>query len=608
LYFYQQQAEAQIAPGKLFEKIPTLKFRAEQKNCPVDTEPLHVLKTGERTIKSIGIGSFKAHHTVLYCNHHPELGCWCSDELAQLAPDNSNVAYNVIVAVGKLRFMENRQVAEIQQILFNKHDVTLSISEIEILIAKFIFYVAAVHQQSIHLIKEQIKAQGGYILHVDATCDGDSPKLVSSVDSVSGFVLYSAKISSENKDEIAAFLRQINLYFGSPHAVVSDMSKAIQAAVVEVFGDIPHYICHFHFLAAIGKLLFEKEHTALRNALSQVGISGKLKAIRRNMSKNFAALAIENIAAYLAAPDKLGTTTEATEMLVYYLILWILDHASDGNGYGFPFDQRYLNFYERLQAAQTLLNEVKTYYATTADNDAMVWKLYHLIQTIVADSALKSTVALFKTKLSVFSQLRQSLAVALESTSNGLRQNSETASCQQLKKIKTAVESFMRSLEQQIKQTKEKPLRASFISVKERIFLYWDRLFADPFMVEVNGEKKMFFIHRTNNIMELQFRLFAYSYRRVHGNRSIRRNLENIPEYLPLVANLKNPAYVKLVFLNESNMAKKFSEIDVETIRTMATKHYSNKKNLVSNKTKRKVLRQAQFKNQLKIAFAAVAG
>jgi hypothetical protein len=424
---------------------------------------------------------------------------------------------------------------------------------------------------------------------------------------VSGFVLYSAKISSENKDEIAAFLRQIKLYFGCPHAVVSDMSKAIQAAVAEVFGDILHYICHFHFLAAIGKLLFEKEHEALRKALSQAGISGKLKAIRKHLSKNFDALSSNDIEAYLATPEKLGTTTEATEMLVYYLILWILDHASDGNGYGFPFDQRYLNFYERLQDAQELLNEVKTYYAITADNDAMVWKLYHLIQTIASDSALKSTVTLFKTKLSVFSQLRQALAVAPQSTSNGLRQSSEDASCQELKKIKTAVENFMQSLEQQIKQTEDKALRASFISVKERMLKYREKLFADPFIVEVNGEKKMFFIHRTNNIMELQFRLFAYSYRRVHGNRSIRRNLENIPEYLPLVANLKNPDYVKLVFCDESNMAKKFSETDVKIIRKMIKKHHSNKKNLVSNKIKRKVLRQAQFKNQLKIAFAVVA-
>jgi len=110
LFFYQQQAEAQLAAGNLFEDIPKLKFRAEHKNCPVDKEPLHVMKTGERTIKSVGIGTFKAHHTMLHCKHHPELGFWCAEELAQLVPANSNVAYNVIVEVGKLCFMENRQI------------------------------------------------------------------------------------------------------------------------------------------------------------------------------------------------------------------------------------------------------------------------------------------------------------------------------------------------------------------------------------------------------------------------------------------------------------------------------------------------------------------
>jgi len=107
-------------------------------------------------------------------------------------------------------------------------------------------------------------------------------------------------------------------------------------------------------------------------------------------------------------------------MLVYYLVLWILDHPSEGNGYGFPFDQRYLNFYERLQAAQTLLDEVKAYYPTATDNDAIVWKLYHIIKTIIDDSTLKKTVAQYKEKLVVFSDLRKALAVAPESTKRDL--------------------------------------------------------------------------------------------------------------------------------------------------------------------------------------------
>jgi uncharacterized protein YbaR (Trm112 family) len=606
LYFYQQLATVKTTPYKLFEKIPVLKFKAEQQVCPICTEPLHICKTSRRTIKSIGMGIFQAHHIILGCKRHPELGFYRSKELDELVAPNNNVAYNVIVEIGKLRFMENRQVNQILDILLKKHSVDLSTSEIELLIDKFVFYLAAVHQENIPLIKAEIKAQGGYILHLDATCEGDSPKLVSSVDSVSGFVLYSAKLTSENKDEIVTFLSQINNSFGRPHAIVSDMSKAIKAAVVEVFGDIPHYICHFHFLAAIGKLLFEKEHDALRKTLSKAGISGKLKILSRNIARNLETLSIDEIENYLASAEKLGKTPEATEMLAYYLILWILDHPSEGNGYGFPFDQRYLNFYQRLQEAQILLHKVKTYYSTKTDNDEIVWELYHLIQKVVGDSALKSTVTQYQTKLTLFTDLRQALAVAPESTSKGLRQNDEIISNQKLEKIKNAVEAFMRKLEDKIEMTTDKSLIASFTKVKERILEYWDRLFADPFVVEVNGEKRIFFIHRTNNIMEHQFRLFAYSYRRVHGNRSIRRNLENIPEALPLVANLKNPDYVKLVFKDESKIAKKFSEIDVNKIRAMFNEHHNNKKKR-NLQIKKLILRHPQFKNQLKAAFAVVA-
>ena len=106
--------------------------------------------------------------------------------------------------------------------------------------------------------------------------------------------------------------------------------------------------------------------------------------------------------------------------------------------------------------------------------------------------------------------------------------------------------------------------------------------------------------------MEHQFRNMAYSYRRIHGNRSIRRNLENIPEALPLVLNLKNPDYVKLVFENVANIAKRFSHIQVTEIREMMTNHYKHKQNKNSQKNK-KLLRQPQFYEQLTTAFATVA-
>jgi hypothetical protein len=542
------------------------------------------------------------------CKKHPAAGLFTARELDELVAPNSNVAYSVLVEVGKLRFMENRPVAEIQEILRRKDFIALSTSEIELLIDKFIFYLFAVHQESTPLLRAQMKAQGGYILHLDGTCEGDSPKLVSSVDSISEFVLYSAKLTSENVTEITAFLETILARFGSPLAIVSDMSKTIKAAAEQVFGDTPHYICHFHFLAALGKLLFDKEHNALRQALSTAGISGQLKALRLKLADSFQTLSLENIENYLQSPEKAGKTREATEILAYGLILWILDHASEGNGYGFPFDQRYLYFYERLTTALTLLKQVTNYYSTRTDNDRLIWKLYHAILPITKDKQLKRTVALYQKKREVFNQLRKAFAVAPIINSNGLRQRQEDLAVEKLPNIKHAVEKFMHELDKKLGTTTREPASGvtDLRKVKERIEIYWERLFADPLVVEVNGEKRVFWVQRTNNIMEHQFRRLAYRHRRIHGNRSIRRNLENMPAALPLVLNLKNPDYVRLVFENVMTMAKRFSKIEVSKIRQMATNH-NHQKNIKSSQRNKKMVRHPKFYARLKTAFAVVA-
>jgi hypothetical protein len=607
LHFYQQQVQRQSTAAQFFDKIPFLTFKAEPQTCPVDGQRLQVWKTSTRTIKALGIGTFKARHISLYCKKHRDLGPRHSQELAELVPAHNNVAYNVMVEIGKLRFRENRQVREIKQSLLDHHAIDLCSKEIELLIDKFVFYLAAVHQESAELINAQIQAQGGYILHVDSTCEGDSPKLASSLDPVSGFVLYSLKLNTENKDEVANFLKEIKSRFGTPHAIVSDMSKGIEAAVREVFGTIAHYVCHFHFLTVIGLLLLEKEHLALRQALAKAGVSGKLKAWTRTLVKSFETLTIDEIDDYLTAPEKLSKTREATEMLAYGLMLWILDHASEGHGYGFPFDHRYLNFYERLQAAHALIAAVKPYYPVNTANDAILWKLDQVIENIVSERRLHQTVAQYKIKLAVFSNLRRAMGAAPEPTNNGLRQLTVTTSQQELQKIKSAVEAFRRALDKQIQKTTAQPLRDNLIKVKERITEYGDRLFADPIVVDVKGEKRCFFIHRTNNIMEQHFRQFNYSYRRIHGNRSVRRNLENIPEQTPLVENFRNPNYVKLIFVDDTKIAKRFSEIEVTTIRKMAAEHRSKKKSLRSAKTKR-LLRRPDFKKQLVAAFAVAAG
>lgn len=557
-------------------------------------------------MKTIGIGTFIAHETTLYCPQHPDNGSWKSTELPMIVPPDSNFAYSVIVEVGKLRFRENRQVAEIQCILFERHGIEISISEIEALINNFIFYLTAVHQESNELIRQYIEKQGGYILHLDATCEGDSPKLISSIDPISGFVLYSAKLKSENKDDLILFLEEIKKRLGVPLAVVSDMGKGIEFAAKNVFGDIPHYICHFHFLKAIGITLFDNECTALRNALSKVGVLGNLKTLRLKLGEKFKDISISEIENFLEKPKEFGKTLVASELSVYYLILWILDYCSDGDGYGFPFDHSHLDFYNRLKRAYSIIEKVSSFYSIRNKNKKIIWKLYHLIKDIVENATLEKKVRQYEIKLAVFSELREALGTVPENVKNGFSNMKETGTHKELKAIKKAVAEFETNLKDRIKNTTDKQLRKSLKKIIDKLKEYGKGLFSDPFVVEINGKKRIISILRTNNILEQHFRRFNYWCRRIHGNHSVRRNLENIPEQIPLVENLKNPNYMQLIFGNDTKIAKKFATVDVKIVREM-NKGLTRKKKIYSSIKIKKGIRKSEFEELLTGCFTSAA-
>jgi len=488
-----------------------------------------------------------------------------------IVPPGSNFAYSVIVEVGRLRFRENRQVAEIQWILLERHGIEISISEIEAHINNFIFYLSAVHQDSNELIRQHIEKQGGYILHLDATCEGDSPKLVSSIDPISGFVLYSAKLKSENKDDLIAFLGEIKKRLGVPLAVVSDMGKGIESA-----------------------------------ALSKAGILGKLKTFRRKMGDRFGDIPISKIESFLDNAEEYGKTLVASELSVYYLVLWILDHCSVGHGYGFPFDHSHLSFHNRLKTAYSMLKQVSSFYSTTNRNRKTIWKLYHLIKDIVENSTLEKKVQQYEVKLTVFSQLREALGTAPENVKNGLSLMKESGGHKELKMMKKAIAQFETDLKERIESTDDKPLCNSFNRIIDKLRESRAALLSDPLSVEVNGSKRVIFISRTNNILEHHFRRFNYWCRRIHGNHSVRRNLENIPEQFPIVENLNNPSYLRLVFGGESSIAEKFATISVTRIREMSN-GLRRKKQIHSSIKIKKAIRKPTFEESLTSSFASAA-
>ena len=151
--------------------------------------------------------------------------------------------------------------------------------------------------------------------------------------------LYAEKIISESEASIVSVLKKVKELFGGPEAVISDMSPAIKKAVTKVFNNVPHRLCHFHFLKDIGKDMLHNLHQPLKYSVKN--LQQQLKEFKNNFD-------IESIRIASAKPRKHRELREYSSWFIS-MIDRINDYEKDLGGEGFPFDLSYPAFYERCR-------------------------------------------------------------------------------------------------------------------------------------------------------------------------------------------------------------------------------------------------------------------
>ena len=174
----------------MFPDLPIVKFRHDASKCSCGGN-LNVLKAHHKKAATFEIGEFIAHETELSCEDCKKI--YCSKELRKLVAPKSKFGFDVIVFVGKSLFLRCRGEKEIQQKLIERN-IPISIREIGYLGKKFIIYLALAHKECQGRIKQLMALRGGYILHLDGTCEGDSPHLMSALDSISDIVIDNVKL------------------------------------------------------------------------------------------------------------------------------------------------------------------------------------------------------------------------------------------------------------------------------------------------------------------------------------------------------------------------------------------------------------------------------
>lgn len=544
---YRDKIEAGLVAANLFDQAPTIYFAPENNACGHDD--LKVQKTRKKRVVMLDIGPFQAVEKVLT---DAENNSYHSQQLRDLTPWRCTYGYDVLVYVGYALFVHHRSEKLIISDL-SRRNITISQREIGFLGRKFVAYLAAAHQQSRHRLKAHMAKKGGYILHLDGTCEGDSPHLFTGMDGISEIVLESVKLPSEKGELIVPFLRDIEQSYGYPIALVHDMGKGILSAVETVFPGILDFICHFHFLRDIGKDLLESDYGKIRNRLKKHKIRSVLRQKAKILEKHLEGdgNATKGI---IEGLERAGSPKPSPACVAYTMIHWTLTLSGELKGYGFPFDCPHWIFYQRLKRLYEFLNQAGNF----AGGAKPLRSLWRPLTKIMEDPQLKIAAARMEERKMVFEKLRQALSIALPEHSNGLNDDGLDPD---MKSIEEAIRSFREEIS--VEAAYQKPEYKKMI---DQIDKYWDKLFADPITLEGAYGPVTIQPQRTNNILERFFRDFKRGGRKKTGTISLSKTLRSILSDTPLVKNLENTEYLSILLNDHATLEERFAKIEAQAV------------------------------------------
>jgi hypothetical protein len=512
-------------------------------------------------VSTLHVGTFRAREVILRCRqcggtHRPK-------ELAELVPSGANFGFDVLVYAGKALFLRHRNEEEVVAELAERN-ISISPREISVLGQRFIVYLAIAHDRSTESIKHTMHLRGGYVCHLDATCEGRDPLLMSSLDSLSEIVLGSIKLPSEAREHIIPFLERIKQNFGIPLALVHDMGAGILRAVEKVFPNVPDFICHFHFLRDLGKDLLEDQYDLIRKRLRKHRISPKLrqraKLLKREIEQN-----PETAQVLQTDLEDLMQSITPRQWLPwinsYGLIHWALAGKTEGHGYGFPFDRPHLAFAKRLRKLYSHLDKLKEIQLRGESKDNRPYfKILTDLRPVMRDQTLWKAVDEIDTRIAVFERLRKAMRIAPQSGRQGINDEPEKTS---VRTIEHRVNKFCAYLTRRKGYQQDQDAQKVIAQINK----YWTKLFADPIEVQTPSGTIQIQPQRTNNILEQFFRYLKRGNRRKTGTRSSGRMLRTMLAETPLVRNLENPDYMKILLGGKATLEEVFAEIEVVTLR-----------------------------------------
>ncbi|MCP4607425.1 MAG: hypothetical protein GY845_01740 [Planctomycetes bacterium] len=539
--------------------------------CKICQGPMHVQKTFQHEGRTIAHGTFDVQETVWVCAakcRHPsgKLVTRRANYVVQCIMPNSITGYDLMVSVGRKRYLEHRQREEIRAELREKHAIQISSGEVTRLAWRFLDYLTRLHYSRAEQLKAVLKNDGGWPMHIDATGENGRGTLLVVMAGWKKWVLGSWKIATERSDLIVPCLQDIVRRFGSPCAAMRDMGRAvtpaIDALVRELDIDIPVLTCHQHFLADIGKDLLEPSHSELRALFRRTKILPKTRSLVRDLGRHIG----EQIEQARKAVQVWQSAAEANHRLpqgpdglavVRSMAQWTLDYKADATGLDFPFDRPYLDLYNRCK---TVLRAIDAFLRVPpADQQVLgaIKRLQRILASVSCEVPFLQITRRLHRRAVLFDELRDKLRLASRLPENESEDDLNT--------IREDFDKWIAELEKRRPERgPSEDIRNAIDIILEHADTHGDNLWGHAIVLPEYAGGGIRLLARTNELLENFFKEIKHSERRRSGRKNLTQDLEHLPASAALAYNLKDADYVRIVCGSLDNLAETFAQLDQE--------------------------------------------
>ncbi len=558
-----------------------VKLRPNETFCPQCQIEMKVRNVRPRRLITLQHGVVSARVTTLICKK----GCKKPDgkreirrpeELDCLVPSGANIAYDVEVFCGTKRYLEGLQREEIKKQLEDEHGIFISGRKISVLANQFVEHLNKLHISRYQAFCEVLKNDGGTPWHIDATGEEGSGTVLIIYTGWREWVLGAWKITTECKEQIKPLLHETADRFGDPLAVVRDYGKGMTPAIEEFVREREAKIrilgCHTHFIKFVGNNLLTSEYNTLRQLIRSHNIRADLRRLVRAWGKKIGEKNSEMktkieiwISPDQAQPLSKGYMGIAT---VRAMAQSALDYLENNKNQRFPFVMPYVEFYQRCKTLYQACN----FYLDHPQTDKTVLKtlkqLARVLAPTISDSSFEKIDQILSYRYKLFTELRTALRLnsdeAIKKVKPGVQEPQSVA--KELNDIKKALLKYKTSLHRRYprkapdKESQRQAIDTILKYLDEHDKYLWGHVIQMPEIA--GGGIKI--VCRTNNCLENFNGRLKQEERKRSGRKVLTKDFEDLPEGAPLVKNLKNTDYVKILCGSFENLPAAIAKLDCD--------------------------------------------